>query len=115
VLLLYRGCTPWGKKRLICCHKLVSSWVFFSETGLYAVLFHDETRVAMLLTVERYVGDNPGNVCRRAYLPHDTHKHSLVVAYCAPSPSRSSTTGIYVQENLEANRVGSLPVWYWLV
>jgi len=34
------GCTPWGKKRLNCCHKLVSSWVFFSETGLYAVLSH---------------------------------------------------------------------------
>src|SRR6266545_1535423 len=26
-----------------------------------------------------------------------------------------ATFGIYVQENLEANRVGSLPVWYWLV
>jgi hypothetical protein len=41
-----------GVKTLICCHKFVSSWVFFSETGLYAVLFQDETRVAMLFAVE---------------------------------------------------------------
>jgi hypothetical protein len=66
----------------MCCHKLVSSWVFFSETGLYAVVLHDETRVAMLLTVERHVGDNPSNMCRRAYLSHDTHKHSSYREIC---------------------------------
>jgi len=66
----------------MCCHKLVLSWVFCSETGLYAVIFHDQTRVAMLLTVERYVGNTPRNVCRLDYQLHDPHKHSSYREIC---------------------------------
>ena len=61
----HHGYTPQGKILLMGCHKRVSSWVFFSKTGEYTLLFYDDTRVAMLLTVERIVGDNPRNVCRK--------------------------------------------------
>jgi hypothetical protein len=54
LMLLTDARRPSRRRALgFCCHKLVSSWVFFSETGLYAVLFYDETRAAMLLTVEQ--------------------------------------------------------------
>src|SRR5258706_16430872 len=43
------------------------------------------------------------NSCRR--------RSSLVKQDCMPYYS----TATYLQENLEANRVGSMPVWYWLV
>jgi len=45
-------------------------------------MFHNQTRVVMLLTVEPIVSDIPSNVCRLADQPHHTHRHRSYPETC---------------------------------